>query len=322
MIASVSSAERESRLRVRLLARRTSQGATSGRVTILKPPPTSTIWSPRSRASYRALRSRTRARARATLGRSSTSWIRSASTGVSDAKRSASTTSMGWGISHLRTAPLDHDLPEQFPLPRPGLADPDQLQQSQEGHDQLRAGPLAPDQGREEQGPGVTKERENLPHAFEHRQRVGLHIAQRLPAGRLEQPAIGTLQQVEAQIFQGDLLGRRQLAPRAAAEERLLGFALREPEAEGLDARVLAQALLQLLAQQFPLLVQQFFLALAGAQEELGLEVDEGGRQHHEGAGRLQILELDGLKMNEILICDRADRHASEVHLVGPAEVE
>src|SRR3990172_2674739 len=45
MIASVSSEERDSRERVRLRASFTSQGATSGRVTRRKPPPTSMIWS-------------------------------------------------------------------------------------------------------------------------------------------------------------------------------------------------------------------------------------------------------------------------------------
>src|SRR3972149_6923558 len=179
-MARASSAERESRLRVRLLARRTSHGATSGRVTILKPPPTSTIWSP------------------------------SASTGVSDAKRRASTTSMGWGIGHLRVVPLDHDLPEQLRLPRPRLAQPDQFQQREEGHDQLGAGALAPDHRREEGRPGVAEEGEDLAHALEDGERVRLHLAWRLAPRLLPQAPEGALQEVDAQILERDLLRRRQ----------------------------------------------------------------------------------------------------------------
>jgi len=50
-MASVSSAGRESRTRVRARASRTSHGASSDRVTMRQPPPTSMIASPRSSAS-------------------------------------------------------------------------------------------------------------------------------------------------------------------------------------------------------------------------------------------------------------------------------
>ncbi len=46
-MASVSSAGRESRTRVRARAKRTSHGASSGRVTMRQPPPTSMMASPR-----------------------------------------------------------------------------------------------------------------------------------------------------------------------------------------------------------------------------------------------------------------------------------
>src|SRR5512145_1111497 len=90
-----------------------------------------------------------------TSGRSSTSRMRSASSGVSDANRSASTTSVGVGTSGLpirygRLA-FDDDLPEELRLLRLDPPEPDQLEDGEKRHHDLGAPPVTRGQRREEQ---------------------------------------------------------------------------------------------------------------------------------------------------------------------------
>src|SRR5712692_8115852 len=206
MMASVSRAERDKRERVRLRARRTSQGATSARVTSRYPPPTSMIMRALSSASSRALTRLTSARASSADPSSSTSRMRSSSTGVSEANRRASTMSMGSVIRGTSSSRLsapggdggrvcgwscDHDLAEELGLVRARLPQADQLEESQERHHPLRAHALLPCDGREEDGPGVAQEIHDLPHALEDGQRIRLDLARRPSLLLLDEPRYG-----------------------------------------------------------------------------------------------------------------------------------
>ena len=125
------------------------------------------------------------------------------------------------------------------------------------------------------------------------------------------------------EIFERDVLGRRELSHRAPIEQRLLRLALAQPGPQGLDPRVLAQALGQLLAQELALLVELVRGRVRiGGQEKLRLEIDERRRHHHERPRRLEILELHGLEVREVLLGDGADGQVGEVDLVGPAQVK
>src|SRR5713101_223459 len=278
MMASVSSDGRESRERVRLRASFTSHGATSGRVTRRKPPPTSITCRARPSASSRPRRLSTSSRATAGDSRSSTSWIREASTGVSEAKSSASTTSMisgiqglprfgSWfvfrlllerarGLPHADRVPLDDDLAEQLGLPRPRLAQPDELQQREQRHHPLGPQALGARDRREEQRPGAAQELEHLAHALEHRERVGLDLPRHPALLVLDEPLHRALEEMHREILERDVLGRRQLGGGAAEDEGLLRLALGQPGAERLDPGVLVQPLLQLALERLPFLVQ------------------------------------------------------------------
>src|SRR6266849_1268189 len=285
MMASVSRAERDSRERVRLRARRTSQGATSGRVTSRYPPPTSMIMRARSSASSLALSLVTSARASSGEPSSSTSRMRSGSTGVSEAKRRASTTSMGSVIRGVSTSRFS----------------------ARGGGGRVCGWSFDHD----------------LAHALEDGQRIRLDLARRPALLLLDESRDGALEEMHREIFERDVLGRRQLGHRASIEQRLLRLALAEPGPQGLDPRVLAQALGQLLAQELALLVELIRGRVRiGGQEELRLEIDERRRHHHEGPRRLEILELHGLEVREVLLGDGADGQVGEVDLVGPAEVK
>jgi hypothetical protein len=131
------------------------------------------------------------------------------------------------------------------------------------------------------------------------------------------------VKEVDREVLQRHVLGRGELAHRAAVQERLLRLAPAEPGAERFHARVLAQPLRQLLAQELALLVERVGRRLGvDRQQELGLEIAHGGGHHHEGARSVEILELHGLEVREILLRDRADGQVGEVDLAGPAEVE
>src|SRR4030095_13143032 len=110
----------------------------------------------------------------------STSLMRSASSGVSDANRSASTTSVGVGTSWLsiryrglsigyRGLAFDHDLSEELGLLSLDAAQADQLEHRQQGHHDLGAAAIARGQGREEQRPGVAEHREDHGDPLRHR---------------------------------------------------------------------------------------------------------------------------------------------------------
>src|SRR5262245_34145066 len=165
MMARDSSAGRDSRLFVLLRWSFTSHGATSGRVTSRKPPPTSMTWSARASRSSRSVKERTSSRAAAVESSSSTSRMRSGSIGESEAKSSASSRSTGSSIAllplrlravehghghrlaHVERVLLDGDLAEELGLARADLSEPHQLEQRQESHDPLGAHPLAPGHG-------------------------------------------------------------------------------------------------------------------------------------------------------------------------------
>src|SRR5262249_30130972 len=167
-----------------------------------------------------------------TSPRSTTSLMRSASSGVSDANSSASTTSVGVGTSWLpvryrglcaryRGLAFDHDLSEELGLLCLDAPQADELEHGEQGHDDLGAPAIARGQGREEQGPGVAQDREDHRHPLDHRRRVRLDLPWTLPRLLLDQPSQGTLDEVHAQILERHFLGRRQGAARTAPDERL-----------------------------------------------------------------------------------------------------
>src|SRR6266849_4331684 len=326
MMASVSRAERDKRERVRLRANRTSQGAISARVTSRYPPPTSMIMRALSSASSRALTRVTSARASSADPSSSTSRMRSSSTGVSEANRRASTMSMGSvirGVSRGRLRALrgvasgrvggwalDDDLAEELGLVRARLPQAYQLEQGEERHHPLRAHALLPGHRREEDGPGIAQELQDLSHALEDGQRVRLDLAGRPSLLFLDEPRDGPLEEMHGEILERDVFRGRQLGHRAAVEQRLLRLALAEP-------------LGQLLAQELAFFIELVGRSVGvGGQEQLRLEVDQGGGHDHEGPGRLQILELHGLEVRQVLLGDGADGQVGEVDLVGPAQVK
>src|SRR5258705_1491310 len=285
MIASVSSDGRESRERVRLRASLTSHGAISGRVTRRKPPPTSITCRARPSASSRPRRFSTSSRATAGDSRSSTSWMREASTGVSEAKRSASTTSMisgiqglprigSWfvfwvlldlrllldrarGFSHADRVPLDDDLAEELGLSCPRLAQPDQFQEREERHHPLGPQALGARDRREEQRPGAAQQLDHLAHALEHRERIGLDLPRHPALLVLDEPLHRALEEMHREILERDVLGGRQLGGGSAVDEGLLALPLGQPGAERLDPGVLTQPLFQLALEQLPFVVQQ-----------------------------------------------------------------
>src|SRR6266536_3038824 len=296
MMARVSSAGRDSRLFVLLRWSLTSQGATSGRVTSLKPPPTSSTWSARPSPSRRRPSASTSSRAAAGESSSSTSWMRSASMGASEANSRASSTSTASlicplpirppivrhggprGLAHAQRVLLDGDLSEGLPLAGADLAQAHELQQGQQGDDPLRPDALTAGHRGEEQRPGVAQQRQDLVHALQHRERVGLDLARGLTLLLLDQALQRALEQVHREVLERDVLGRRQLAAGAAEEERLLGLAQGEPGAHGLDPRVLPEPLRELLPQDLALLVERLGSVVGtGGQQQLGLQVDQRG---------------------------------------------
>src|SRR5262244_545127 len=301
-------------------------------------------WSALPRASRRATSSRTSSCASPAESSPSTSWMRSASTGVSEAKSRASATSMSSGmgdVSRVRFGfvgdgaqgklgrrlivgtGLDHDVAEELGLMHARLAEPYQLEQREESDHPLRAQALGPGDRGEEERPRVAQELDDLAHALEHGQRIGLDLARSLTLLLLDETGHGALEEMDGQILQGHVLGRRQLGHRAPVQERLLGFALSEPCAEGLHPRVLAETLGQLLAHELPFLVEDVRRRVRiHGKEELGLEVDESGRHHHERAGRLQVLEPHRLEMREVLLGDGAHGQIGEIDFIGAAEVQ
>src|SRR3989454_4044385 len=341
MMARVSSAGRESRLFVLLRWSLTSQGATSGRVTSLKPPPTSSTWSARPSPSRRRPSASTSSRAAAGESSSSTSWMRSASMGASEETSRASspsTTSLmsplpirlpivrhggPRGLAHAQRVLLDGDLSEGLRLAGADLTQAHELQQGQQGDDPLRPDALPAGHRGEEQRPGVAQQRQDLVHALQHRERVGLDLARRPTLLLLDQALQRALEQVHREVLERDVLGRRQLAAGTAEEERLLGLAQGEPGTHGLDPRVLPEPLRELLPQQLALLVERLGSVVGtGGQQELGLQVDQRGRHDHEGAGRLQVLEAHRFEMGQVLVRDGPHGEMGEVHLVGAAEMQ
>src|SRR5213593_4968857 len=98
--------------------------------------------------------------------------MRSASSGVSDANSSASTTSVGVGTGWLsiryrglssghRGLAFDDDLPEELGLLRLDATQADQLEHRQERHHDLGAPGIVRDQGADEQRPCVAEHRED-----------------------------------------------------------------------------------------------------------------------------------------------------------------
>src|SRR2546422_6535165 len=124
-------------------------------------------------------------RASWTSARSSTSRMRSASSGVSDANRSASTTSVGVGTGRLpiryRRLAFDDNLSEELRLLRLDPTQADQLEHREKRHHDLGALPITRRERREEQRPGVAENRENHRHPLEHRRRVRLDLPRAPP---------------------------------------------------------------------------------------------------------------------------------------------
>src|ERR1700730_419603 len=134
------------------------------------------IWSALPGPSSRPASVRTSSRASPAEPRSSTSWMRSASTGVSEAKSRASTTSMGsgmcavsrgrvvflrYGVRRRRGrrvgdgAGLDDHVAEELCLVHARLAESDQLEEGEERDDPLGPYALGAGHRREEKRPGV-----------------------------------------------------------------------------------------------------------------------------------------------------------------------
>src|SRR5215813_2723233 len=296
------------------------------------------------RASRRATSSRTSSRASPAESKRNTSWMRSASTGVSEAKSKASATSMNSGmgaVSRVRFAfvgggvqgkfrrrlivgtGLDDDVAEELGLMHARLAEPHQLEEGEEGHHPLRAEALGSGDRGEEERPGVAQELDDLAHTLEHGERVGLDLARGLTLLLLDETGHGALKEMDGQIFEGHILGRWQLGHRAPVQERLLRLALAQPRAEGLHARVFAETLGQLLAHELAFLVEGVGRRVrVHGEEKLGLEIDQGGGHDHEGARRLQVLELHRLEVGEVLLGDGAHGQVGEIDLVGATEVQ
>src|SRR6266545_2511022 len=192
-----------------------------------------------------------RRRASWTSARSSTSRMRSASSGVSDANRSASTTSVGVGTGGLpiryRRLAFDHNLSEELRLLRLDPTQADQLEHREKRHHDLGAPPITRRERREEQRPGVAENRENHRHPLEHRRRVRLDLARALPPLVLDEPSQGPLEQVHTEILERHLLGRRQRAPRTAPDQALLGLPREEVPLEDLSVHLLERTLRRLI---------------------------------------------------------------------------
>src|SRR5213593_4823698 len=251
--------------------------------------------------------------------------MRSASSGASDANSRASTTSIGLGTRRLPVGPrglaFDDDLPEQLRLLRLDAALAYQLQHREQRHHDLRALALAARERAEQERPRVAQHREDLGHALEHRGRVGLHLTRPGPALLLDEAVHRAREPVHAEILERQVVDARQHGPGPAPDERHLRLARAQPRALRLHARVLAQPVLQLLPEQQGLVVE-LLLGLVGRHEQLGLEIDEGGGHHEIRAGGLEVAELDGLEVREVLIGDGAHGQRGEVDLVGAAEVQ
>src|SRR3989442_1780621 len=265
-------------------------------------------------------------RASWTSARSSTSRMRSASSGVSDANRSASTTSVGVGTGRLpiryRGLAFDDDLAEELRLLRLDPTQADQLEHREKRHDDLGAPSITRRERREKQRPGVAENRENHRHPLEHRRRVRLDLARSLPPLVLDQPSQCPLEQVHAEILERHLLGRRQRATRTAPDQALLGLPRGEPLAPRLDPRVLAKARLELEAQRQTILVELLILHLVGWHQELRFEVDQRRGDDQIRAGRFEVPEFHRLEVSEVLVGDGAHREGRQIDLVRAAEVQ
>src|SRR5438093_389922 len=258
------------------------------------------IWSALACPSSRPDSTRTSSRASPAEPRSSTSWMRSASTGVSEANSNASTTSMGSGMGALSRrrlaflrhrvrwqggrrrvgcrSGLDDDLAEELPLVHARLAEPHQLEEGEEGDHPFRAHALGPRHRGEEKRPRVAQQLDDLPHALEDGERIGLDLAWSLSLLLLDEADHRALEKMDGQILEGHVLGQGQLGHRPAVEKGLLRLPLAQPGAEGLDARVLAQPFGQLLAEELAFLVEGLGRRVGiDGKERLGLEIDEGG---------------------------------------------
>ena len=224
----------------------------------------------------------------------------------------------------LADVPLDDDLAEELGLLGARLPEPHQLEQGQQRHDPLGADALVPGHGREEDGPRVrARARGSRPCARAPRAGSARSGAARCRFCSSMSRVIARWRRCTERSSSGTSSGGGSSLDGAAVQQRLLGLALAEPGAERLDARVLAQPLRQLLAQELALLVERVRRRLGiGRQQELGLEVDQGGGHDHEGAGGLEVLELHRLEVGQVLLGDRAHGQVGEVDLAGAAEVE
>src|SRR3989441_2359939 len=263
--------------------------------------------------------------------------MRSASRGVSEAKSRASTTSVGVGnggpslkvgigserdvVPRTIFAALDDDVAEQLGLLRTDAAEPHQLEHGQQRDDDLGPSPLAARERGEQQRPGIAQNRQDLRHALQQRHRLGLHLARASTRLLADEALDRPLELMDGQVLERHVVGRWELAARAAPDEGLLGFLLGQPRPEGLDPRVLAQTLLQLVAECLALLVE-LLVVLVGRDEKLRLEVDQRRCHDQIGAGGLEILELQRLEVSQVLIGDGADGQRGEIDLVGAAEVQ
>src|SRR5262249_29727109 len=151
---------------------------------------------------------------------------------------------------------------------------------------------------------------------------IGLDLARAQTLLLLDEPLHRPLQPVDREVLERDILQRRQRTAGPPPDQRLLGLALREPHALRLDARVFAQAFLQLLLERERRFVELLLGRLVGRHQQLGLEVDERGRHHQIGTGELEVLELHRLEVGEVLVGDGPHRQRSQVDLVGAAEVK
>ena len=203
------------------------------------------------------------------------------------------------------------------------LAEPHQLEEGEEGDHPFRAHALGPRHRGEEKRPRVAQQLDDLPHALEDGERIGLDLAWSLSLLLLDEADHRALEKMDGQILEGHVLGQGQLGHRPPVEEGLLRLPLAQPGAEGLDARVLAQPLGQLLTEELAFLVEGLGRRVGiDGKEQLGLEIDEGGGHDHEGARRFEILELHRLEVGEVLLGDGPDGQVGEVDFIGPAEMQ
>ena len=186
-----------------------------------------------------------------------------------------------------------------------------QLEHGQQRHHPLRALTLAARHRAEQQRPRVAQQREDLAHPLQHRGRIGLDLPRAQPLLLLDQALERALEPVDRQILQRHVLQRRQrrsTGVRRSAPARPRARPATRPASSRARTRAAAPPAPRLRASASSSSSSGAFGI--GRDQQLGLEIDERGGHDQIGAGGLEIAELDGLEVRQVLIGDGAHRAA------------